>query len=200
MYTVFGSPKTRTFRVIWMLEELGQPYDIVPAMPRSEDAIARNPSGKVPILEVDGVPVTDSVAICTYLADKHGAITHRAGSLARAHQDSVTQFIVDEIEGALWTAAKHRFALPEPLRVPEIKETCRSEFAFGMERLLARLGDKPFATGETFTVPDLLAGHCSVWAANAKFDIPEGPLSAYFARVCARPAFEKAVQVRDSVS
>lgn len=193
MYVVYGTPRNRTFRVLWMLEELAQPYKLVAAMPRSDEVFSRNPSGKVPILEDDGIAICDSVAICTYLADKHGRFTHPAGTIARAHQDSFTQFVVDEIEGALWTAAKHSFVLPEQLRVRDVKAACRFEFEQALERLAKRLGDKQYATGDAFTVPDLLAGHCALWAGAAKFEIPAGPVVGYFGRLHARPAFQRTI-------
>ena len=106
MYEIIGFPRTRAMRVIWLLEELGEPYEIDPAMPQSDKVRSVNPSGKVPVLMEDDEPITDSVAICTYLADKHGRFTFPAGTLKRARQDSFTQFGVDVLEGALWTAAK----------------------------------------------------------------------------------------------
>ena len=86
MYKVIGTPQTRAFRVIWMLEELELPYELVPAPPRSEGVVAFNPSGKVPVLIDNGTPITDSTAIIQYLADKHGQLTHPAGTLERARQ------------------------------------------------------------------------------------------------------------------
>ena len=81
MYKIVGFPRTRAMRVMWLLEELGEPYQIDPALPQSEDARSLNPSGKVPIL-IDGeAAITDSVAICTYLADKHGQFTFPAGTI-----------------------------------------------------------------------------------------------------------------------
>jgi len=180
-------------RVMWMLEELGETYAYGPAPPQSEAARAANPAGKIPVLFVDDTVLTDSVAIVQYLADSHSRFTHPAGTLARARQDGFTQFCVDEVEGALWTAGKHSFALPENLRVPQVKETCRAEFARAMETLAARLGDNPFVTGDSFTVPDLLLGHCAAWAEAAKFALPGGQVGAYFARVRARPALAAAM-------
>ena len=58
MYKVIGFPKTRAFRVLWMLEELGLDYDVDPVKPRSEEAKAYNPSGKVPVLLVDGEAIS----------------------------------------------------------------------------------------------------------------------------------------------
>ena len=67
MYTVIGSVKSRAFRVMWMLEELGQSYDLISVGPGSEEARKYNPSGKIPAL-VDGEDVlTDSA---TQLANR----------------------------------------------------------------------------------------------------------------------------------
>ena len=75
MYTVIGTPMTRTFRVLWTLEELGQSYELNPARPQSEEVLALNASGKVPVFQDTGETLTDSTAIITYLADKHGQLT-----------------------------------------------------------------------------------------------------------------------------
>lgn len=57
-YTVYGSVRSRALRVLWALEELGQPYAVVHAPPRSEAVCALNPSGKIPVMTVDGVTLT----------------------------------------------------------------------------------------------------------------------------------------------
>ncbi len=203
MYTVIGSPKTRAFRVMWMLEELGQPYEIDPTAPRSASLGPINPSLKVPILKDGNDHIIDSVAICQYLADKHKHFTHPAGTIARAHQDSFTQFAVDDVEGALWVASKHTFALPEEYRVPDVKRACRFDFDRAMTSLSQRLGSKTFVMGDGFgdgfTVPDLLLGHCGGWAASMGWTIPDGNVTDYIARVRARPAFERATAARDAI-
>lgn len=191
MYKIVGFPRTRAMRVMWLLEELGEPYEIDPALPQSEGARSFNPSGKVPIL-IDGEDaVTDSVAICTYLADKHGKFTFPAGTIERARQDSFTQFGVDVLEGALWTASKNTFIHPEEMRVPEIKKVCNAEFQAGLETLEKRVGAGPYAMGEAFTIADIIIGHCSGWAVAARFDLPkDGPVYDYFKRLRQRPAFK----------
>lgn len=193
MYTVVGTLRTRALRVIWALEELGQPYEIRHAPPRSEAARAMSPAGKVPILLVDGTALTDSVAIVQFLADRHGGLTLPAGTLARGVQDGLTQFAVDEIDGPLWWAAKHSFVLPEAERVAGVKAAAQAEYARALAALALRLGEGPYLMGEAFTVPDLILGHCAGWAEAAKFAAAEGPVAAYFARVRARPALARAV-------
>ncbi|MEO1778485.1 MAG: glutathione S-transferase [Pseudomonadota bacterium] len=191
MYRVIGTAKSRAFRVLWMLEELGQAYDVEPAMPQSDDIRRYNPLGKVPAL-VDGDAVlTDSVAIMTYLADKHGAMTAPAGTPERARQDAMTLWLVDEMDALLWTAAKHSFVLPEKLRVPEVKPTLKAEFARNAERLAGMMqGD--YLMGDAPTLPDLLASHCLGWSIVAKFDpLPEA-IKPYTKRLRDRPAYKAA--------
>ena len=193
MYKVIGSPKTRAIRVLWLLEEIEEDYELVPAGPRSAEVTALDPAGKVPLL-VDGSAVLrDSVAICTYLADKHGACTHPAGTLERAAQDAMTQFCVDEVEGALWTLAKNSFVNPEEHRCSDIRSVCAYEFSRAMHRLETFLADQDFAAGDRLTVPDILLGHCAGWAANAKMMIPEGTVADYFTRMRARPSLARAI-------
>lgn len=196
MYTVIGGTKTRAFRVMWMLEELGQPYDLNPAAPRSDEARKYNPSGKIPAL-VDGDEVlTDSVAIMTYLADKHGALTAPAGTPARARQDAMTFWLIDEFDAVLWAAAKHSFVFPEEARVPAIKDSLKAEF----ERAASTLSDRlegPFLMGDQITLPDLLAVHCINWSIGAKFPRVDDKLNLWAKSLRERPAFVAAMTKED---
>lgn len=199
MYTLIGHPTTRAFRVLWMLEEIGAEYDIVPARPRTKDARKHNPTGKVPALLVDGDVIIDSVAICQFLADKHGLLTFPAGSISRAKQDSWTQFAMDDVELPLWVNAKHDFILPEELRSETAQKAAKYEFDRALKAMADRLGQSQYVMGNEFTVPDLLLGHCGMWAVNgAKWTIPEGPVAEYFSRVIDRPAWKRAFEIRSS--
>lgn len=193
MYTVIGTVKSRAARVLWMLEELEVAYDHVPAPPRSEGVTAFNPAGKIPVLIEDGTPITDSTAIIQYLADKHGKLTHRAGTLDRARQDSLTQFLLDEFDAALWMAARHSFILPEELRHAAIKNTLRWEFERSQKTLVHRMGEGPFLMGDIMTVPDIILTHCGNWALGAKFPIVEHKLTGYLERMRKRPAYIRAM-------
>ncbi len=196
MYKVLGMTATRAFRVLWMMEELGLEYQHLDLRPGSDEMKAVNPTGKVPaLLEGDNV-VLDSTAIIQYLADKHGGLTYAAGTMERAQQDSFTQFILDEIDAALWTAARNTFILPEDKRVPQIKETLKWEFARSLTFLEERMGDNEFLTGDQITVPDIILTQCGGWARVAGFDIPDGKLRAYFKRMVARPAYKRADALR----
>ena len=158
----------------------------------SPDFLRRNPAGKVPVLVVDGTPITDSTAILTYLADRHGALTHPAGTLERARQDSLTQFLLDEFDAVLWTAARHTFVLPEELRVSAIKDTLRWEFQRSQQILKQRVGNGPYLMGEVMTVPDIILTHCLGWAQAARFPLMDCWDQNYLVKMRARPAYLRA--------
>ncbi|MFV0382468.1 glutathione S-transferase family protein [Paracoccus sp. (in: a-proteobacteria)] len=191
MYTVIGTTQSRTMRVLWMLEELGEPYTHVAATPRSDGVVQFNPAGKVPVLIDDGTPITDSTAILTYLADRHGKLTYPAGTLERARQDSLTQFLLDEFDAALWLAARHSFILPEEMRMGAIKNTLRWEFERSQKTLIHRMGGGEYVMGDRMTVPDFILTHCLGWALTARFPIIEAALSDYLDRMRKRPAWQK---------
>lgn len=190
-YTVYGTVRSRAFRVLWLLEELGLDYSHVPAGPQSDEIRKVSPLGKIPVLVEGDTVLRDSTAILTYLADKHGGFTHPAGTILRAQQDAWTFRILDEVESLLWTASKHSFVLPEAERVPEVKPACAAEYARNITRIMEE-AEGPYLMGEAPLVPDIILGHCATWAQVANFPDGGPALADYLARLRARPAFQAA--------
>lgn len=192
MYQVIGGVKSRAFRVIWMLEELEEPFSVEDVKPHSDLARSANATGKIPALKVDSTCLTDSSAIMTYLADRHQALTYPAGTLERAHQDAMLHRILDELDAVLWTAARHSFVLPEDERVPDVKDSLKQEFLRNTDHLAEAL-QGPFVMGEKMTIADIVLTHCLNWAHVARFPAPDQRLSAYAKTMRSRPAFQRAL-------
>ncbi|MEM7241049.1 MAG: glutathione S-transferase family protein [Pseudomonadota bacterium] len=193
MYTLIGSYKSRAFRVLWALEEIGLAYDHIVAPPHSSEVKEVSPAGKVPVFLDGDAVITDSVAIMTYLADKHGALTAPAGTIERAQQDAWVNRINDEVDALLWTASRHSFILPEERRVPAVKDSLKWEFARNMDAIADELGDKEFLTGDQLTIADIILTHCGGWSIVANFPKTQKPKFAdYFKRMIARPAYQAA--------
>ncbi|RIK88051.1 MAG: glutathione S-transferase family protein [Hyphomicrobiales bacterium] len=192
MYQAIGSPGSRLIRVTWMLEELGQPYRIVKAARDSEEMRRYNPSGKGPVLVDGDMLVTDSAAICAYLAEKHPEKDMGPKTPAeRAHLNAWLFFAQSELEAPLWNRHKHRAMLPEAERV-DVGPWTAAEFSREINALEARLGESPYAMGNRFTAADVILGHCGQWARDAQFAILSERVNAYFDRVLARPALARA--------
>jgi glutathione S-transferase len=192
MYTLIGSPKSRGFRVMWMLEEAGQEYEIVAAAAGSEEARNYNPSGKIPALVVDDKVIIDSMAICQFIADRHKVCTYEAGTIERARQDSWLHFALDELDSACWWAAKHTFVLPEEYRSADATQGLRV-------RLFARHGlagrapwRQRLCDGRQVHRAGPADRALFGWAIGMhKWQVPEGPLTAYMNRVRDGPPSRK---------
>jgi len=199
MMHLYGSPKTRSTRVAWTLEEAGFEYDYTAIDLRKGQGfqppfIQLNPAGKVPVL-VDGeLVLTESAAISIYIADKvpEQNLIPRVNTAARAIHNQWCFFAVSELEQPLWLAAKHRFVFPEERRVPSVIPTAMWEFERQLAVLAKGLGDKPYIMGEQFTIADIMISHILTWAVGANLSLNQVNLEAYLARNLARPALARA--------
>ena len=193
MYTILGSTKNRTLRVIWTLEELGVPYDQVVGDPGSAEVKALNITGKVPALIVGGEALPDSVAIMTFLSDRHNALTFTAGSVERLRMDGHIHFVLEEFDSLLWVAAKNSFINPVEQRAAAVKSVLKWEFERSLQRLEDRLQGE-FLMGDTFTIADILAVHCLNWGFIAKFPDASDTLKSYAKRCCSRDAYKRTLE------
>lgn len=194
MYTVIGLPMTRTLRVLWALEEMGEPYEVKPHLPGSDEVKQISGLGKVPVLIDGDLVLRDSMAILAHLGDKHGRIFAAPGSAERALQNAMCQRILDEMDALLWTKSRHSFILPEDKRVPAIGEALAWEFAFNVDRLMAET-ETPFLVGETFSAADILFTHCIGWAKRANFMIENRQALDHAKAMRARPAFHRVAEL-----
>ena len=196
MYKAIGHVRSRAMRVLWTLEELGADYEYINHRPGSPAMKSVNPSGKAPALVVDDVVLTDSCAIMTFLADRHGKLSYACGTLERARQDALMHQINDEMDALLWTAARNSFVLPEERRLPEIKENLRWEFARNVDRIADQIAGE-FLMGDLMTVSDILLCHCLNWAYSAKFPVENEKLRSYARNLRQRDAYKRAFALGD---
>ena len=199
MFKVYGCPHTRSTRVVWALEEVGAEYeyqkvDLFAGEGRQPAYLALNPGGKVPALADGDLVLTESSAICTYIGDAFPAsgLTPPFGSPERARYNQWCSFAVCELEQPLWTMAKHRFALPEKRRVPDVIETAIWEFSIAAKVLATGLGGREFLVAERFTAADILVAHTLAWAQFFELPLGHTVLEAYAERLLARPALVQA--------
>jgi glutathione S-transferase len=197
---IYGFSGTRSSRVLWALEEAGADYtyvqvDLLKGEARRPQFLEINPGGKVPALVDGNLILTESAAICIYIADKYPktnlAPVHGSVDRARFHQWCF--FAMSELEQPLWTLSKHTFALPESRRVPAIMDTSIWEFERAAKVFAAGLGEREFIVGDSFTVADILLANTLAWARARNVEIKDAVLNAYADRMLARPALQKAL-------
>ncbi|MCE8007185.1 glutathione S-transferase family protein [Aestuariivita sp.] len=193
MYTVVGRVRSRAFRVMWALEEMGVPYTHIDAGPQSDEARKYHPTGKIPVMMVGDEALTDSVAIMSYLSDVHGTLGAPAGTIQRARLDAMLHYLNEDLDAPLWQIAKHTMILPEERRVEGAVATAKWE----VERTFNALSDRvqgPWLMGKDFTIADVLAVHCLGWAFGLGIPVENADVKDYGKRARARAGFRQAGQ------
>lgn len=190
MYKIYGKITSRAVRVLWMLEETGLPYELIEAASHSDTVRAVNPSGKIPVLVDGDAVITDSTAIMTYLADKHGQLTFPAGTIDRAHQDALTHAALDELDAVLWMSMRHKVYFPDDHGTAEVLPNLKREYGRSIKRLAARF-QGPFLQGETMTIADIITAHCLNWGARAGFPVEDEGLQQFSSDIADRDAFKR---------
>jgi glutathione S-transferase len=192
--TLYHAAPSRSSIVHWMLEELGEPYDIhlvsfKKGETRGAEYLAINPLGKVPALRHKGVIITEASAICTYLADEfpRAKLNIPIGNPQRGVYLKWLFFGPSCVEPALWEKA-----------YPRKEPAPRAALGFGefdtVIDVLAKAAAaaKPYLMGEQFTAADVVIGSGLRWGTIFKL-MPERPeFAAYIARLNARPALQRA--------
>ena len=160
MMKLYGTPPTRTLRVIWMLNELGLEYEQIPvALLQGEhhqpDFLTLNPAAKVPVL-VDGDQIiTESAAIQLYLAEKYP----QAGFIPSAVEERAQMyrwifFLMTEIEPPLWRIARHTFLSPDEMRIPQDVDLARQECREMLAVLERHMQEREYLVGDRLSVAD----------------------------------------------
>lgn len=173
----------------WLLEEMGEPYELIEldgeaGENREAAYLTVNPLGKVPALDVDGRVMTETAAICLYLADLRPAL-----KLAPAP--------TDPDRGRYLTLMVHASTAAEPSIIDVLLNRTSDRTMVGWNPLpdeLAfiegHLGDGPYLFGEQFTAADVMLGGVLVWASGMKVEMPL-KLTAYVQRLVARPVLSR---------
>jgi glutathione S-transferase len=124
-----------------------------------------------------------------------GALLPPEGTLAAARVDQWLFFTTTELEQALWTRAKHTFALPEKLRVPAVRDTAAAEFQRAVAVADTLFGSGPYAAGDHFTIADVFLAHTLIWArAAGQWEQVPPRLQAYTATQLGRAAYRRATE------
>ncbi len=148
MIRIYGVTRSRAFRSLWMLEELGLRYEELPigfdtGETREPGFLAINPNGHIPVL-VDGETVVwESLAINHYLASRYGGGLAPEGTREQGEALRWSFWAMAELEGPIDSVAKRGVVLPDDWCDP----------CLGV--LDAALAERRWLLGDRFTVADL---------------------------------------------
>lgn len=197
MLTFYHAPRSRSFSILWLLEELGVDYRTVVVDIRSEEGARADyrsiqPHGKVPAIRHDDATVTERAAICLYLGERfaQAGLAPAAGAPDRAAYLTMLVYC-DAVLDPLLFAAKSRLAY-------SARDASFGALPDAVGHLDAWLGGHPHAAGERFTAADTQLGSAIHFGMNILQVLPRlWNFQAYLARMQERPALRKALAIED---
>jgi glutathione S-transferase len=199
MIEVYGVARSRAFRCLWALEELGLPYQhhsvdwLTDA--KQPEYLKLNPNARVPCLRDGDLVLFESLAINLYLGRRYGL-----GSLMptdvqeEARVLQWTLWATNEIEPHLSTVNHHRTNLPEAEREPAIADAAEAKLPVPLKVLDAALAGGGNLLGSSFTLADLNVASVLSTAIVARVDLsPYANISAWFGRAFQRDAAQRTI-------
>lgn len=200
MITLYHCSAARSFRALWALEELGLAYDLkmLPFPPRvhAKDYLAINPLGTIPLL-IDGeTRMTESAAICHYLATRRGP-TPLAVEPGGADYGAYLNWLhFGEATLTFPQAVALRYASLEPpeRRLPQAAADYAKWFLGRLRAVEAAAEKAETLCAGRFTMADISVGYALWLAKFTRLDVEFGPATAaYRRRLMAREGFQRAL-------
>ena len=199
--TLYTHPMSRGRVARWMLEEIGQPYraevlDYGTTM-KAPAYLAVNPMGKVPALRHGEVVVTETAAICAYLADAfpQAGLAPPPGDALRGVYYRWLFFAAGPLEAAATNKAMG-FVLPEGKQ----GMAGYGSFSTVMDAVDAALSRADFLVGNSFTAADLYLGSHLGWGMMFGTVEKRPAFERYFGRISERPAAKRANEIDDALT
>jgi len=203
MIKFYYAPAPNPLKVALLLEELGQPYEVVPVDTRKGEQFtpafrAINPNSKTPALEDGDAKVFDSNAILLYLAEKTGRFLPANTPVARGELFSWLMFVATGIGPFSGQAVHFKHYAPEPKEYPVKRYNFEAERHWGI--LDERLGKHRYMLGDTYTIVDMAVWG---WARAVPFIFGDGAwnprtnVKRLLDEINARPAAVRAEAIKE---
>lgn len=196
---LYHSAHSRSARPRWLLEEIGQPYELVRVdLSKQEHKtpayLKIHPHGAVPALVDGDLTLIESAAICAYLADKFPAarLAPAVGTAERGRYYQWMFYAMATLEPPVLQVFLHTVQLPEAERSAAVAEQGRTGFAKVADVIARGLDGKPFLLGEQFSAADVMIGSTLAWAQFMGLLNDRPALLEYAKRLSSRPAFLRA--------
>lgn len=196
-----GIAASRTARPLWLLEELGVPYEHVSqsylgGATRAPEFLAINPNGHIPALQDGDAIVWESMAINLYLSRKFGGPLAPADLAEEGELLRWTFWAVTECEKDALTVLMHRVAMPADKRNPALAAQAERALARPLAVLETHLAARPYLLGERFTAADVNVASVLAWAQTSGELMDAHPnLASWLQRCLDRPAQKKVRQL-----
>jgi glutathione S-transferase len=200
--TLWGAGTSRTIRAHWALHELDLPYERRPIQPRTGETAtseftALSARQKIPLLQDNGLVITESAAIVAYLSDAYGQPHNRlipTDIRERAQCLEWCFFVISELDAtSLYVMRRHGDLRHIYGDAPIANESAAEYFQKQMRTVERALADgRSHALGDQFSAADIMLSTCITWALRYNVPVADSAI-AYNAGITSRPAYARAL-------
>ena len=203
MLTLHFAPNSRAGRIVWLLEELGLPYEINkmafhPQDLKSDEHRARHPLGRVPVLDDGDIRIFESGAIVDYVIARHKNGGLRPADDAPEFPEFLQWFHYCEgmVMPPVNTIVVQTVLLPQDRRDEKALGQAQRLLAKALEPVNEALEGRDYLIGD-FSAADIMLGHACFMSDRLGCVSDEMPhLKAYVERVASRPHFKTAIEMQ----
>ena len=203
MITLYHCVSARSFRPLWMLEELGIPYDLrmLPFPPRAlaRPFLQENPLGTVPLLVDGDTRMTESAAMCQYLAALHSPGVLDVGRNETAYGAYLNWLHMSDATLTFPQTLALRYTHFEPVerKQPQVAEDYSRWFLARLRAVDSALQGQAHLCAERFTAADVAVAYALMLAQHLGLVTQfTPPVAAYWERLQQRPAFQRAMAIQ----
>jgi glutathione S-transferase len=200
MITLYHCNAARSFRPLWMLEELGLAYDLkmLPFPPRvfAKDYLAINPLGTIPYMIDGDTRMSESSGICHYLGTRYGPTPLVVNVEEPAYGAFLNWMYFSDATLTFPQTLVLRYTQlePEERRSPQVAADYAKWFLGRLRAVEAATGKADALCADRFTAADISVGYALRLAENIGLAKDFGPnVAAYWQRLQARDGFQRAV-------
>jgi len=202
MITIHHLGVSQSDRVVWLMEELGLPYDLKwyhrkanRLMP--DEYFALHPAATAPVIEDDGRVLTESAVVLEYICRTHAGGRFTIAPEAPNYFEYLYWMQFNNNALGLFFATLAMGANPEGEATPIVKELLHRRWSGYHAMLEKTLGAHGYLAGDDFTCADMMVvynfGNILNSSGKTVADLPNA--KAYVERIHARPAYQKAMQI-----
>ena len=210
MVVLYHCVSARSFRPLWMLEELGTPYDLrmLPFPPRAHQRsyLEINPLGTIPFLIDGDTRMTESAAICQYLAERFDP-QNAKGLAVRPHEPGFGAWLNGLHQGEATLTFPQTLVLrygrfePDERKLPQVVEDYTKWFLSRLRWIDAVLQDEAFLCAGRFTAADISVGYALMLTGRLGLSAQlPGAVSAYWTRLQQRDGYQRALAAQNATA
>ena len=205
MLKIYGQPRSRAFRVLWLANEAGIAYEHIPVSigadnPQCKERwyVALNPNARVPTIDDDGFVMWESAAINLYLAEKYKCPLYPATAQGRGRMLQWAFYIANDVEPPLITLFRNRVLFPPEKRDAALADSAEAQLKEKLKLLDDHLAKNAFFGGDRWDMADFMVASVLYTLAPLKYDLSNYPsLEAWLKASIERPAARGARKLRE---